>query len=425
VTTVVGNFVEYFDWLAYGLFAPIFAKQFFPSDNPVTSLLGVFAVFGAGMLCRPLGGILLGRLADRRGRKPALVLSIALMAAGSTLIGVAPTYESIGVFAALLLLIARSAQGISSGGEWPAAVTYLMELAPANRKCYYGGLFSMSASAGGFAASFLGGMLTSRLGGEAMRDWGWRIPFLVGGVLGIILLVARNRIAETGVFQREVRSKPSRGSLRRVLGQYWRQVLLVVPFVAGLTVVIGTWTAVVPAMGHRIAPPGMMLWVAAMVSGIGIVIMPPLGLLADRVGALRFLSVVTVGFAVAAPFAYLGMVGEFGFLAFAYGSGWLFMGCVTAVMPKVLAAIYPPEVRTVGIGLPHGLTTAILGGFTPSVATYLDKNGASGWFISGVVAIVLLGWLAATVASRRFTIAPPRPAPVADADRTPVATTAG
>ncbi|GAT67137.1 MFS transporter [Planomonospora sp. ID91781] len=399
--TVVGNFVEYFDWLAYGLFAPLFAAQFFPAADPVTSLLGAFAVFAAGMLFRPLGGILFGRLADRRGRRPALLLSIALMAAGSTLIGVAPTYEQIGVSAALLLLLARAAQGLSSGGEWPAAVTYLMELAAENRKCFYGGLFSMTASAGAFLAALLGGGLSEWLGPAAMTEWGWRVPFLLGGVFGVILLLARNRLAETAVFEREVRPRPARGSFRRVLVGHRRQVLLVVLFVAGLTTVIGTWSTVVPAIGHRIAPPGTMFWAVVLVNLASMAVMPFLGRLADRVGERRFLTAVTLVFAVAGPYTYLGMAPDLAALTAAYGSGVLYMGCVTAVMPKMLAAVFPPDVRGLGIGLPHGLTTAVLGGLTPSIATYLDGRGLSGWYVAGVMATVLLGWLAAVVATRR------------------------
>ncbi|MFI9203849.1 MFS transporter [Streptomyces sp. NPDC053048] len=391
-TTVVGNFVEYFDWLAYGLFAPLFAARFFPSDNAVTSLLGALAVFGTGMLCRPLGGILLGRLADRRGRRPALMVSVALMAAGSTLIGVAPTYGTVGLLAPVLLLLARMAQGVSSGGEWPAAVTYLMELAPPHRKCLYGSLFSMTAAAGAFAASLLGGGLTAWFGPAAMADWGWRVPFLVGGLLGAGLLLARNRLTETPVFQREVRARAGRGSLRGLLRSHRRQVLLTVLLVAGLAVVTGTWSTVVPATGHRLAAPGTMFWVVVCATAGVSVLLPGLGMLADRVGAGRFLVVASAAFALVGPYAFTRMSGSFASLLFAYGSGVLYMGCATAVMPKVLAGLFPPEVRALGIGLPHATTTAVLGGVTPYLAAYLGERGAGGWFAVAVAAAVLLAW---------------------------------
>ncbi|WP_436732459.1 MFS transporter [Streptomyces sp. URMC 125] len=400
IVTVVGNFVEYFDWLAYGLFAQLFAAQFFPSSNPVTSLLGAFAVFGTGMLCRPLGGVLFGRLADRRGRKPALMWSIALMATGSALIGIAPTYEQIGLAAPLILLLARLAQGLSSGGEWPAAATYLMELAPEHRKGLYGSLFSLTAAAGAFAASLLGGGLNAWLGPEAMTAWGWRIPFLVGAALGVFLLVARHRMTETEVFEREVRTRAARGSLRRVLGVHRSRVAVTVLLVAGMTTVSGTWSTVVPSMGHRLAEPGVMFWVVVCATGTVIALQVPLGLLADRVGAMRFLVVSSIGFAAVGSYAYLGVTGEFASLYLTYGCGVLYLGCTTTVMPKVLASVFPPQVRALGIGLPHSTATAVLGGVAPWLATYLGARGASGWFVGGVMAAVLLVWPALAMARR-------------------------
>ncbi|MGW1766391.1 MFS transporter [Streptomyces sp. NPDC002073] len=411
VATVVGNFVESFDWLAYGLFAPLFAAQFFPSDNPVTSLLGAFAVYGTGMLFRPLGGILLGKLADRRGRRPALMVAIALMGGGSLLIGVVPTYEHIGIIAPLVLLIARLAQGVSSGGEWTAAATYLMEVAPPRRRCLYGSLFSMTTMAGAFVASLLGGALTANLGSETMTSWGWRVPFLLGGVFSAVLLVLRSRLAETEVFRREVRSRATRGSLRHVLRGHGRQVLLAAALVGGLGAVGGTWSTAVPAMGHRLAGSQTMFAVAVTVTGSMIALQPLLGALADRVDAGRFLAASSVVFAALGSYGYLTVTGTFGRLVLAYGSGVFFLGCVTVVLPKVLAQIFPPEVRGLGIGLPHATTTALLGGIGPLLAAYAGERDASAWFIAGLMTVVLLAWPAATVArslpARGTT--PPRP----------------
>ncbi|MFF9347254.1 MFS transporter [Streptomyces sp. NPDC014734] len=407
--TVVGNFVESFDWLGYGLFAPLFAQQFFPSSNPVTSLLGAFAVLGVGVLVRPLGGILLGRLADRRGRKPALMLAIALMTGGSLLIGLAPTYERIGFLAPVVLLVARVAQGVSSGGEWPAAAAYLMEVAPRHRKCLYGSLFSLTTAAGAFAASLLGGALTAGLGTEAMTSWGWRVLFLVGGVFGLLLLLMRNRLAETEVFRRQATARSSRGSVREVLSTYRRHALLSVLLVAGTGTVGGTWTSVIPAVGQRIAAPGTMFWVVVCATATLMVVQVPIGLLADRVGAVRFLVVVSTVFAAIGSYAYLGMTGTFGGLLFAYGTGVVYLACATTVLPKLLSDIFPPRVRGVGIGLPHALTTSLLGAVTPASATYLGEHGGSGWFIAAVMVTVLLSLPAAALSRGRLRIPDEQP----------------
>ncbi|MFB7454665.1 MFS transporter [Streptomyces sp. NPDC056194] len=388
--TVVGNFIESFDWLGYGLFAPLFAAQFFPSGNSLTSILGAFAVLGVGVLMRPLGGILLGRYADRRGRRPALMLAVSLMAGGSLLIGFTPSYAHIGLLAPVLLLLARMAQGVSHGGEWPAAAAYLMEVAPEKRKATYGSLFSLTTCAGAFSASLLGGGLTAALGPAAMADWGWRVPFLVGGVLGLVLLLLRTRLAETEVFRRQAQNRRDRGSLRQVLVTHRRNVLLAVLFVAGTGAVGGTWTAVVPALGGRLAPPGTMFWVVVTATALMMTLNVPIGLLADKIGAARLLVAASALFAVAGSVSYLTMTGTFASLLFTYGSGVVYLVCATTVLPKLLTEIFPTEVRALGVGMPNAVTSAVLGGVAPASAAFAAEHHASGWFIAGVMTAVLM-----------------------------------
>ncbi|MFI0930084.1 MFS transporter [Streptomyces sp. NPDC021012] len=406
--TVVGNFIESFDWLGYGLFAPLFAAQFFPSGNSLTSLLGAFAVLGVGVLMRPLGGILLGRYADRRGRRPALMLAVSLMSGGSLLIGVTPSHAHIGLLAPVLLLLARMAQGISHGGEWPAAAAYLMEVAPERRKATYGSLFSLTTCAGAFTASLLGGVLTAALGPAAMTDWGWRVPFLLGGVLGLVLLVLRSRLAETEVFRRQVQGRRDRGSLRQVLVTHRRDVLLAVLFVAGSGAVGGTWTAVVPALGGRLAPPGTMFGVAMTATALMLVLNVPIGLLADRIGAARLLVAASVLFAVTGSVSYLTMTGTFASLLFTYGSGVVYLVCATTVLPKLLTEIFPPSVRALGTGLPNAVTGAVLGGIGPAAAAYAAEHDASAWFVAGMMTAVLMSLPASLLARRRTASDTPR-----------------
>ncbi|MFH8843169.1 MFS transporter [Streptomyces sp. NPDC017868] len=406
--TVVGNFIESFDWLGYGLFAPLFAAQFFPSGNSLTSLLGAFAVLGVGVLMRPLGGILLGRYADRRGRRPALMLAVSLMSGGSLLIGVTPSHAHIGLLAPVLLLLARMAQGISHGGEWPAAAAYLMEVAPERRKATYGSLFSLTTCAGAFTASLLGGVLTAALGPAAMTDWGWRVPFLLGGVLGLVLLVLRSRLAETEVFRRQVQGRRDRGSLRQVLVTHRRDVLLAVLFVAGSGAVGGTWTAVVPALGGRLAPPGTMFGVAMTATALMLVLNVPIGLLADKIGAARLLVAASVLFAVTGSVSYLTMTGTFASLLFTYGSGVVYLVCATTVLPKLLTEIFPPSVRALGTGLPNAVTGAVLGGIGPAAAAYAAEHDASAWFVAGMMTAVLMSLPASLLARRRTASDTPR-----------------
>jgi MHS family alpha-ketoglutarate permease-like MFS transporter len=265
-----------------------------------------------------------------------------------------------------------------------------MEVAPEKRKATYGSLFSLTTCAGAFSASLLGGGLTAALGPAAMADWGWRVPFLVGGVLGLILLVLRTRLVETEVFRRQVQGRRDRGSLRQVLGAHRRNVLLAVLFVAGTGAVGGTWTAVVPALGGRLAPPGTMFWVVVTATALMMALNVPIGLLADKIGAARLLVATSALFAVAGSVSYLTMTGTFASLLFTYGSGVVYLVCATTVLPKLLTEIFPPEVRALGVGLPNAVTSAVLGGIAPAAAAFAAEHQASGWFIAGVMTAVLM-----------------------------------
>lgn len=417
--TIAGNLVEHFDWLGFALFAPLFATQFFPAADPVNALLSTFAVFAAGMFFRPLGGILLGRFADRRGRKPAMLLAIVLMGGGCLAIGLAPTYEQIGIFAPLLLVVGRAAQGLSAGGEWPAAVTYLMELAPPARRCFYGSMFAMSAAGGALLASLLGGGLSTVLSRSAMVEWGWRVPFILGGMFAVVLLLYRSKLAESVIFERSVKASSSRGSFRSLAKLHWRSLLLAAAFAGGTTWTTSTWITVIPTLGQRNSSAGTMFWVVVTATAVAVTLQLPLGLLADKVGVRPLLATFALGFAVLGPFAFLGIGSSFGNLLFSYGSGVMFIACLTAVLPKIMAAMYPPEVRAIGIGLPYGITTALCGGLSPWVATYLISRGAGAWFVVTMVVGVLLAWAAAGIAVRRFITSPQQtPAVTEDGDTT-------
>jgi MHS family alpha-ketoglutarate permease-like MFS transporter len=404
--TVAGNFVEYFDWLAFGLYAPLFAGQFFPAHDPVSSLLGAFAVFAAGMLFRPLGGMLLGRFADRRGRRAGLLLSIILMGGGSLVIALSPTYAQIGLAAPVLLLAARCAQGLSAGGEWAAAVAYLMETAPKHRRCLYGGLFSMSAAAGALVASVLGVVASAGLTPAAMHAWGWRVPFAFGGLLCAGLIVARRQLTETKAFEVASGSDAAavaRPGFRRLFAEHWRAVLAGAVFVGGTTASATTWTTVVPSMAQSDlgASPGLMFSVVVVVAGSVMVLQVPIALLADRIGVQPTLAFCCLGFAIAGPVAYLTMSPTFGSLVASYGSGILLVGTVTAIMPTVMAFLFPTTLRALGIGLPQSLASGVFGGITPVAATYLGGRGMDGWFMAGVAVLALAAWATGAWAVRR------------------------
>jgi MHS family proline/betaine transporter-like MFS transporter len=202
--TTIGNFLEWYDFIIYAYFATTIATKFFPSSDAVASLLSTFAVFGIGFVMRPVGGIVIGRFADRAGRKPALLLTVFLMAGGSVMIGVLPGFATIGLAAPLLLTLARLIQGFSAGGEWGSAATFVIEWAPARRRGFLTGMLNLTTFVGVLLGSGAAALLSSALPKEVVDEWAWRIPFLAGGLLGIVGLYMRRSVDETPVFKEQV-----------------------------------------------------------------------------------------------------------------------------------------------------------------------------------------------------------------------------
>jgi len=213
---VIGNVLEWYDFSVYAFVAVIIARKFFPQGNDVIALLGTFLAFGLGFVARPLGGIILGRLGDTQGRKAALLITIALMAVGTVMVGVLPTYAAIGIAAPLLLVVARLMQGFSAGGEWGSSTAYIVEWAPQDQRGFYGSFQQMSVVAGLLLGSAVAAIMNTVLTPEQMDAWGWRVPFLLGGILGPVGLPIPRR-------------KPRRSRHRRKAASSWRRARSVSP----------------------------------------------------------------------------------------------------------------------------------------------------------------------------------------------------
>src|SRR6476660_9574379 len=197
---VIGNALEWYDFIVFGFFTVIISRLFFPADSQYASLLLTTATFGVGFFMRPVGGVVLGIYADRRGRKAALLMVIALMTAAIAMIGFAPTYAAIGIAAPLLLVLARLLQGFSAGGEFASATSFLIETAPANRRGFYGSWQMVGQGLALLTGALLGALITRVLATEALDSWGWRVPFLFGLIIGPVGLYMRRRLDETAAF---------------------------------------------------------------------------------------------------------------------------------------------------------------------------------------------------------------------------------
>jgi len=371
----IGNVMEWYDFGVFGFLAGSLALNFFPKDDPRTSLLNTFLIFGVGLVFRPLGGIVIGRMGDKRGRKPALVLTILLMAVGTVIIGLLPTYASIGVLAPILLLLARLLQGFSTGGEWGGATAFMAEWSVEGKRGLYTSFQQMSVAGGGLLGVGLSALLTSTLGADAINDWAWRIPFLLGGLFGPIGLWLRREVDETPPY-REVVAEGEAAEASTFLHAaqaFGFTILWTVSFYVFLTY-MPTYTR---TQLHLTA--AQSLW-ASTASLLALVILVPLmGALSDRIGrktllltscALCFVIPIPAFFVLTQGYGFTSVVLVQILFAFAIS---LFSG----PGPAAIAEIFPTRGRSTWMSSSYALAVAIFGGFAPFIAQWLiDATGS-------------------------------------------------
>ncbi|MHA7126957.1 MFS transporter [Janibacter indicus] len=385
-----GNSLEWYDWTIYSIFAVYFAGQFFPSDDPTAALLSALAVFAVGFVTRPIGGWLFGRYADRRGRKVSLTLAMSITALGSLAIAVAPTYGSIGVGASILLLVVRLVQGLAHGGEMGTSVTYLVERAPSGRRALWGSSSWVSVFIGTILATLTGLLVNSVLEPDQVTAWGWRIPFAIGGVLGLYALWMRRQIQETA----HVDTVP-----KRPQGSWWSRVrphiggvLTVLGLSAGGSIMFYTWVIYAPsyAQSAHHQSPTSALTAALLAQVVFLLALPLLGNLADRVGRRPLIVVFAVGF-MALMFPLDNLVdGSFIGLFAGMTGALLLLACLFAVNGAVWAEVFPTSVRAAGVAAPLSFATAIFGGTAPYLNTYFSSNDQRHLFLWYLVAVVAL-----------------------------------
>ncbi|AYR19231.1 MFS transporter [Alcaligenes faecalis] len=384
----VGNAVEWFDWTIYASFAIFFSSQFFPDGNETTALLASFGIFAVGFFMRPIGGWLLGIFSDRYGRKAALGLTILMMAAGSLIIAVTPTYAAIGLAAPLLLTLARLLQGLSLGGEYASATTFLTEMAPPHRRGFYSSFVFFSAAVGILAASAVGWVLTTWLSRAEMAEWGWRIPFLLGALGGVAGLWIRRSIPETEAFSESKKTGVEKQPLRTLLREYPVEVLRIIGFSILTTFAFYIFVAYVPtyAIRHVQADPKVAFAANTVALIVFMVVQPLFGALSDRIGRKPQLIVFAAGYLF---FFYplMSTLGpSFGSILTVELFGLVLYAMYTSIGPAIMSEQFPTSVRAVGIGAPYNLMVALLGGTTPYLLTWLQSNGLERWFFYYVLA---------------------------------------
>ena len=382
VSCAVGNFVELFDFLIFGLFAAQIAANFFPNTDPIASLLSTFATYGVGFVMRPVGAIVIGAYGDRKGRKTALILTVGLMAGATALTGLIPSYASIGVWAPILLVVCRLVQGFSTGGEWGGAAAFLVEYAPPGKRGLIGSMQQFSVGLALIAGTLSAALLNSLLDKQAMIEWGWRVPFILGFVLAPIGLYLRAKVSESPAFARTVQRKEVAATpVRDALTIYYRPILAAF----GLSVVgtVGNYTfnIFMPsfASGQLGIPAGSAYTSATVAAIVLTVLTPVMGALSDKVGRKAVLLVSAIAYAILAYPLFRLLVGspDATTLMLTQSVSAVLLAMYAGPLCAILSELFPTRVRFTALSIGYSLAVTIFGGFAPFVATFLIRETGS------------------------------------------------
>ncbi|MCT1686744.1 MFS transporter [Pseudoglutamicibacter cumminsii] len=412
LATGVGNVLEWFDWAVYGVFSTYIAKALFNPDNPVSALLATLAVFAVGFVMRPLGGFVFGRIADRKGRKWVLLVTMLMMAFGSLLIGLIPSYAAIGGFASVLLLFARLIQGFAHGGESTTSNVYLPEIAPPHRRALYGSTIALAMGLGTMIATMFGSVLANMFDSDAMNQWGWRVPFIFGGLLALVVLWLRRNMMESEVHEAHVASAGNSEDLQdassrdaaeqQVLAAshvevMWsrRQIFVkaveVFFYMAGTTLPYYIWSAFAAtyAINQKAMDPGGAFTASLGAMAVNLALVPVMGLVADKIG--RRIPVLVYALATAAlTVPVFAMIDDNPWTLFAAQS--LMMGlsaCIGGTQPAMLSEQIPTRYRTLIMGTAMPLAVALFGGTAPYVNTWLASKDMFWLFDAYIIAMTL------------------------------------
>jgi len=390
-----GNLVEWFDFYIYAFCAIYFAPAFFPKSDPTAQLLNTAGVFAAGFLMRPIGGWLFGRFADRHGRKKSMVFSVMLMCVGSLAIACLPTYASIGAAAPVLLLLARLLQGLSVGGEYGTTATYMSEIAMRGQRGFFSSFQYVTLIGGQLLAVLVVVILQQLLDEQELKDWGWRIPFVIGAITAVVALLLRRTLHETTTA--ESRSDKAAGSVAEIFRHHKAAFFTVLGYTAGGSLIFYTFTTYMQK--YLVNSAGMSIKTASNVMTaclfLYMCMQPVFGALSDRIGrrrnmllfgalgAMATVPILSALRTISSPVAASGLI----LLAL------LIVSFYTSISGIVKAEMFPPEVRALGVGLSYAVANAIFGGSAEYVALGLKSIGhesAFYWYVTAMMVIAFV-----------------------------------
>ncbi len=399
VRVASGNFLEMYDFIVYGYYAVYIAKTFFPTNSEFASLMLSLTTFGVGYLMRPIGAIVLGAYIDRRGRRQGLIVTLGLMALGTLSIAVTPGYASIGLAAPLIIVMGRLLQGLSAGVELGGVSVYLAEIATAGRRGFYCSWQSASQQLAVVFTALIGLALTGWLSADEMLAYGWRIPLLIGCLIIPLILWLRRSLEETAAF-RKLQHRPREASeVLRIVAANWRLVLIGMLMTVFTTTSFYLITAYTPTFGRQaLHLDARTTFIVTLCVGLSnFAWLPIAGTLSDRVGRRPLLFVIPVLALVTAYPVMAWLVAAPSFAKLLAVELWfsMFFGVYNGAMVPLLVEIMPARVRTAAFSLAYSLATAIFGGFTPAICTYLiartGNNAAPAFWLATAAVISLVG----------------------------------
>jgi MFS transporter, MHS family, alpha-ketoglutarate permease len=393
-----GNLVEWYDWFAYATFSLYFAPLFFPKGDATAQLLNTAAIFAAGFLMRPIGAWAMGIYGDRHGRKAGLTLSVIMMAAGSLMIAFAPTYATAGYLAPVILVVARMIQGLSVGGEYGSSATYLSEMAPAGRRGFWSSFQYATLSGGQLLAILTALVLQAVLSEAQLSAWGWRVPFVIGAVLAVLVFLLRRTMTETKSFT-GIDQQREHSSLGVLWRDHRRACILVAMMSGGGGLASYAFTTYM--LKYLVNTAGFSkdtaTWIIAIALVWSFILQPIAGMLADRFGRKPLLYIAGIGVTLAAVPVYT--------LLGTTTSPWLALALVlipitlhggyTANNAMVKAELFPAHVRALGVAFPYAVGNTLLAGTLEYVALWFKSAGMEPlffWYVAAMVAMTVVAY---------------------------------
>jgi MHS family proline/betaine transporter-like MFS transporter len=380
VAAVIGNALEWYDFTVFGFLTIVIAELFFPTSSDYSSILLTTASFGVAFVMRPIGGIVLGLYADRAGRRAALSLVIGLMTLGILLLAIAPPYSAIGIGAPLIVVVGRLLQGFSAGGEFGSSTALLIEAAPFSRRGFYGSWQMASQAAALLLGAVVGAAITHGLSPEALKSWGWRVPFVIGLIIGPIGFYIRQRLADSEAFL-HAKKTARRATLREVFTHHSRDVLCGLGAVVALTVTIYVLISYLPTFAvKQLKLPYAESFHALIIGNLLLTVLSPLtGAWSDRIGrkGLSLWSLVLTLVLIYPLFAWLEAAPSVSKLILVQATLSVTLSGYYGPFGAMMAELFPANVRSTGLSLAYNLAVMLFGGFGQLIVTWLIKTTGS------------------------------------------------